>query len=100
MVSVNYKVLWQPIQANQFYQRPILVKINYQFMIVVKIFHCNSSRLCNRILHLLRHQIIINREEKGISHRLLILVANTIPLDKMMAKRIIKFTNSFLKVFN
>jgi hypothetical protein len=102
MASVNFKVLWQLIQESQIYRkdRPILVKINYRFMIVVKIIHCNNNRLFNRILHPLRHRLTINKEEKEISHRLLILVANTIPLDKMMAKRIIKFTNSFLKVFN
>jgi hypothetical protein len=83
MVSVNFKVLWQPIQASQFCQkdRQILVKINYQFMIVVKIIHCNNNRLFNRILHPLRHRLTINKEEKEISHRLSILVVN--PLDQV-----------------
>ena len=102
MASVNFKVLWQLIQASQIYRkdRPILVKINYRFMIVVKIIHCNSNRLSNRLLHLLRHQIIINREEKEISLKLLIQIANSILWHQMTAKRIIKFINNFLKGFN
>ena len=102
MASVNFKVLWQLIQASQIYRkdRPILVKINYRFMIVVKIIHCNSNRLSNRLLHLLRRQIIINREEKEISHKLLIQIANSILWHLMTAKRIIKFINNFLKGFN
>ena len=102
MASVNFKVLWQLIQASQIYRkdRPILVKINYRFMIVVKIIHCNNNRLSKRLLHLLRHQIIINREEKEISHKLLIQIANSILWHLMTAKRIIKFINNFLKGFN
>jgi hypothetical protein len=102
MPSVNFKVLWQLIQVSQICRkdRPILAKINYRFMIVVKIILCNSSRLSNRLLHLLRHQIIINREEKEISHKLLIQIANSILWHQMTAKRIIKFINNFLKGFN
>ena len=102
MASVNFKVLWKLIQASQICRkdRRILVKINYRFMIVVKIIHCNSNRLSNRLLHLLRRQIIINREEKEISHKLLIQIANSILWHLMTAKRIIKFINNFLKGFN
>lgn len=97
MVSVNFKMLWQPIQASQFCQRPIPVKINYHLMILIKIIHCNSNRLSNsRILLLLSNPLTINRGGKEISLRLLILIANRM----MTAKRIIKFTNSSWKVYN
>ena len=102
MASVNFKVLWKLIQASQICRkdRRISVKINYRFMIVVKIIHCNNNRLSKRLLHLLRHQIIINRKEKEISLKLLIQIANSILWHQMTAQRIIKFINNFLKGFN